>query len=89
MNEHEIDDIARAVVADFRKRFRTGLGWVAGSAHGTPLPAHARFSRCIDHTLLRPDATRTDIEQLCEQALESEFAAICVNGAWVSLCKER
>jgi deoxyribose-phosphate aldolase len=39
--------------------------------------------------LLRPDATRTDIEQLCEQALEHEFAAVCVNGAWVSLCKER
>ena len=89
MSEHEIDDIARAVVAEFRKRFRTGVGSVAGSADGIPLPAHARFSSCIDHTLLRPDATRTDIEQLCEQALEHEFAAVCVNGAWVSLCKER
>ena len=89
MNEHEIDDIARAVVEDFRKRSRIGAGWVAGPPHGTPLPALLRFSRCIDHTLLRPDATRTDIEQLCEQALEYEFAAVCVNGAWVSLCKKR
>jgi len=88
VNEYEIDDIARAVVADFRKRSRTGVGLVAGPTHGM-LTAHARFSRCIDHTLLRPDATRTDIEQLCEQALEHEFAAVCVNGAWVSLCKEQ
>ena len=72
MNEHEIDDIARAVVADFRKRSGTRVSWVAGPTHGTPLTAHARFSRCIDHTLLRPDATRTDIEQLCEQALEHD-----------------
>ena len=89
VSEYEIDDIARAVVADFRKRSRAGVGCVAGPTHGTPLLAHACFSRCIDHTLLRPEATRTDIEQLCEQAVEHEFAAVCVNGAWVSLCKER
>jgi len=40
----------------------------------------------IDHTLLRPDATRHDIEQLCEEAAEYSFATVCVNPAWVALC---
>jgi purine-nucleoside phosphorylase len=33
----------------------------------------------IDHTLLKPDATSQQIKQLCEEALEYEFASICIN----------
>jgi deoxyribose-phosphate aldolase len=40
----------------------------------------------IDHTLLKPDATRKDIEQLCREAAENRFATVCVNPTWVSLC---
>jgi deoxyribose-phosphate aldolase len=40
----------------------------------------------IDHTLLRPDARALEIDQLCSEALEHRFAAVCVNGAWVSRC---
>ena len=50
---------------------------------------HARFARCVDHTLLRADAAKTEIERLCDQALEYDFAAVCVNGSWVSLCADR
>ncbi len=39
----------------------------------------------IDHTLLRPDATRQDIEQLCHEAVENRFATVCINPAWVRL----
>ena len=39
----------------------------------------------IDHTLLRPDATRQDIEQLCHEAIEFHFATVCVNPTWVAL----
>jgi deoxyribose-phosphate aldolase len=39
----------------------------------------------IDHTLLKPDATRTDIEKLCREAAEFHFATVCVNPAWVAL----
>jgi deoxyribose-phosphate aldolase len=42
------------------------------------------LARLIDHTLLRPDATRQDIETLCREAVEHRFAAVCVNPAWVS-----
>ncbi|MCX6929789.1 MAG: deoxyribose-phosphate aldolase [Verrucomicrobia bacterium] len=39
----------------------------------------------IDHTILRPDATRADIEQLCREALEYKFCSVCVNPTWVLL----
>jgi deoxyribose-phosphate aldolase len=39
----------------------------------------------IDHTLLKPEATPAQIEQLCKEAVEHGFATVCVNGAWVQL----
>ena len=39
----------------------------------------------IDHTLLKPEATPGQIEQLCKEAVEHGFATVCVNGAWVQL----
>ncbi|MBN1916736.1 MAG: deoxyribose-phosphate aldolase [Verrucomicrobia bacterium] len=45
--------------------------------------------RLIDHTNLKPDATRADVERLCDEALEHSFAAVCVNPVWVELCAER
>jgi len=39
----------------------------------------------IDHTLLKPDATRQDIEKLCREAAEFHFATVCINPGWVSL----
>jgi len=43
----------------------------------------------IDHTLLRPDATATDIDRLCDEAAEHRFAAVCVNPAWVRRAADR
>ena len=40
----------------------------------------------IDHTLLRPEATRDQVEKLCQEALRFRFASVCVNPAWVPLC---
>jgi deoxyribose-phosphate aldolase len=39
----------------------------------------------IDHTLLKPEATRAEIEALCREAAEFHFATVCVNPAWVAL----
>jgi purine-nucleoside phosphorylase len=33
----------------------------------------------IDHTLLKPDATRAQISQLCQESLEHGFASVCIN----------
>ena len=46
--------------------------------------AAGSVSAMIDHTLLKPDATRTDIEKLCREAAEFHFATVCVNPAWVA-----
>ena len=48
----------------------------------------ADLARMIDHTLLKPDATAAQIRQLCQEARQYGFAAVCVNPAWVSLCAE-
>ena len=40
----------------------------------------------IDHTLLKPDATRQQIEELCREAAQFKFATVCVNPTWVALC---
>jgi deoxyribose-phosphate aldolase len=40
----------------------------------------------IDHTLLKPDATRQEIETLCREAAQYDFASVCVNPTWVALC---
>jgi deoxyribose-phosphate aldolase len=40
----------------------------------------------IDHTLLKADATRKEIEALCREAAEYTFASVCVNPTWVALC---
>ena len=46
--------------------------------------AAAGVSAMIDHTLLKPDATRADIEKLCREAAEFHFATVCVNPTWVA-----
>ncbi len=40
----------------------------------------------IDHSCLRPDATREDFERLCAEARRFGFASVCVNSAHVSIC---
>ena len=40
-------------------------------------------ARLIDHTLLKPEATRGEVERLCIEARIYQFATVCVNGYWV------
>ena len=42
----------------------------------------------IDHTLLRPDATETQIRKLCAEADTHQFAAVCVPPCYVNLAFE-
>jgi deoxyribose-phosphate aldolase len=49
-------------------------------------PASDGLATLIDHTLLKPDAAREEIEQLCREALQFCFASVCVNPNWVPLC---
>jgi deoxyribose-phosphate aldolase len=47
--------------------------------------APAGVAAMIDHTLLKPDATRQEIEELCREAAQFGFATVCVNPAWVAV----
>lgn len=47
-----------------------------------------QLEQYIDYTNLKPDATRADIEELCKIAKERGYANVCVNGAYVSLCRQ-
>lgn len=43
------------------------------------------IARYIDHTLLKPEATPAQIEKLCAEARQYNFAAVCVNPVYVAL----
>ena len=45
----------------------------------------AAVAAAIDHTLLKPEATRADIVKLCREARQYGFASVCVNPCWVPL----
>ena len=45
----------------------------------------SELANYIDHTLLKPDATRAQLEQLCAEAAEHQFSTVCVNGSRVEL----
>ncbi len=47
------------------------------------------LARYIDHTLLRPDATKAEVEELCAEAVQHSFASVCVNPTYVSLVAEK
>lgn len=42
----------------------------------------------IDHTLLKADADVAMIRKLCEEAVQYRFRTVCVNGSWVSYCRD-
>lgn len=38
-----------------------------------------KFEKYFDHTILKPDATAEQVEKLCDEAIEHDFASVCVN----------
>ncbi len=49
------------------------------------MPVGKEIAGWIDHTLLKPDATATQIRTLCEEAMQYHFASVCINPAYVPL----
>jgi deoxyribose-phosphate aldolase len=41
------------------------------------------IAKYIDHTLLKPDAAPVDVEKLCAEALEYNFASVCINPGYI------
>jgi deoxyribose-phosphate aldolase len=67
-------------------RHWVGTGAVRFGTDGTPVRgAPADVASAIDHTMLKPDATRADIERVCNEAREYGFASVCINTTWLPL----
>lgn len=48
----------------------------------------AIIASMIDHTILKPEAKKEDIEKICEEAKLNGFKSVCVNPCWVSLSSQ-
>ena len=69
-----------------RKVMEAGAARISAGAEVGPIEAD--IARLIDHTLLKPDATREDIRKICLEALKYGFASVCVNPWNVSQAAE-
>lgn len=58
------------------------------SFHGEAAEVPLDMARYIDHTLLKPEATAAEIDQLCREAAEYRFASVCINPTWVKRAAE-
>jgi deoxyribose-phosphate aldolase len=56
--------------------------WIFGEFH---MMTKEQLVKLIDHTLLKPDATKDDVKRLCEEAEKYGFWSVCVNPTYVSL----
>lgn len=48
----------------------------------------SHIAKMIDHTLLKPEATKEQIERLVEEAKKYRFASVCIQPTWVKVVKE-
>ncbi|MDI6765295.1 MAG: deoxyribose-phosphate aldolase [Bacteroidota bacterium] len=46
----------------------------------------SELGKMIDHTLLKPEATKEQVIQLCNEAKKYNFASVCINPSYVPLC---
>jgi deoxyribose-phosphate aldolase len=58
-------------------------GGVRFGLSGPESEAARQVARYIDHTLLKPDATRAEILKICEEGALYGFASVCINPIWV------
>lgn len=87
-----LDAIARAYQRLLEAR-TPGIERFAPSATTLPAPGQpadaAALARMIDHTVLKPEATREDVVRVCAEAMRFNFASVCVNASWVPLVAAR
>lgn len=58
-------------------------GGVRFGLTGAESEAAREVARFIDHTLLKPDASRSEILKVCEEGVRYGFASVCINPIWV------
>jgi deoxyribose-phosphate aldolase len=81
-------DSSQSDMAKIAKRVQELLIAQGTPPPGPPAPPPLDIPSLIDHTILRPDTTRGDIELLCREARQHKFYSVCVNPTWVSLARQ-
>jgi deoxyribose-phosphate aldolase len=66
-----------------RMRSLIAGGGVRFGLSGAESEAAREVARYIDHTLLKPEATRDEILKVCEEGVRYGFASVCINPIWV------
>jgi len=64
------------------------LGYDASEFASKALSSSTALAAVLDHTLLKPEATRAQVIRLCHEAAEHRFACAMVNPVWVSVAIE-
>ncbi len=80
------DQIGTFCSADVQRIVDAGAERI-GIVLGETATAHD-WASLIDHTLLKPEASESDIKKLCEEAVQFGFASVCVNPGWVKKAAE-
>lgn len=45
-------------------------------------------AKLIDHTILKPVASKEDVRRICDEAKQHGFFSVCINPYWVAYAKE-
>jgi len=72
--------------ADVKRIIDAGASRI-GVVLGESATAHD-WASLVDHTLLKPEASESDIKKLCQEAVQYGFASVCVNPSWVKKAAE-
>jgi deoxyribose-phosphate aldolase len=77
----DLEELIRVITEELVARLDASHA-LAGDSFGA-----VEVAALIDHTLLKPQATHAEIEQICQEAARYRFASVCVNPSYVSLAE--
>jgi len=87
VTQREVEELVAAISAKVARQSSTLSGGLGPVVEGSA--SKSALAGLMDHTLLRPEATRAEVEQLCDEALRADFRAVCVNPGWVPVAARR
>ncbi len=82
-----VGDCAAHSSEKVRSVIAAGAARVSYVGNGADVPTD--LAGFIDHTLLKPEASAAEVDRMCDEAMEYQFASVCVNPAWAKRVAER
>lgn len=81
-----IDKIIEEVTSQVLDKVQCPLASAPAQAQGT---YNASYGQYMDHTVLKPETTRSTVDKFCDEAIQYNFASVCVNPTHVKYVAER